>query len=76
MILSHYPPSPPKRTFRSPRERIRFRDEHRKSTCSGCRHNFYNHPKSQSPNGDVAVEENYSCWHLDLIRRGKCPYYS
>jgi len=64
------------RAFRSPAARLRFRDQHRKTTCSGCRHNYYNYPKPQSANGDVAVSESYSCWHLDRIWRGKCPIYS
>jgi len=66
----------PRRKFRSLRDRLGFRDTHRKTTCRGCRHNYYNFPKQQSPNGDVEVKESYSCWHLDLIHRGKCPIHS
>ena len=53
-------------------KRLRLRDKHRKTTCSGCRYNYYNFPK----NGDgwnVPVEKDYSCWHLELIKRGVCP---
>jgi hypothetical protein len=58
------------------RARITKRDKHRNSTCSGCRHNYYNFGKEQSPRGDVAVSEDYSCWFLDYIKRGKCSMKS
>jgi len=58
------------------RKRIALRDKHRNTTCRGCRSNYYNFSKPQSPNGDVAVSEDYSCWTLHRIRRGKCPAWS
>ena len=40
------------------------RDEWRARECAGCRSNYYNYPKAASPNGDVAVAHDYSCWSL------------
>jgi hypothetical protein len=54
------------------RKRIEKRNKHRNTTCSGCRHNYYNFAKGQSANGDVAVSEDYSCWSIMDISRGKC----
>jgi hypothetical protein len=54
------------------RKRIEKRNKYRNTVCSGCRHNYYNFAKGQSANGDVAVSEDYSCWNLKYITRGKC----
>ena len=53
----------------------RKRDKCRETVCVGCRHNYYNWPKPRIGN-DVAVPEDYMCWHLNLVKRGKCPCYS
>lgn len=58
------------------RKRIEKRNKYRNTVCRGCRHNYYNFPKPQSANGDVAVDEDYSCWSIDSISRGKCPAHS
>lgn len=54
---------------------LRRRDRFRHTLCNGCRHNYYNFPKMQSSRGDVAVSEDYYCWHIPNIRRGKCDIY-
>ena len=58
------------------RKRIEKRNKYRGTVCSGCRHNYYNYPKGKSDNGDVAVSEDYSCWSINSISRGKCPFRS
>jgi hypothetical protein len=58
------------------RKRLAKRDKYRGTVCLGCRHNYYNFPKGRSANGDVAVSEDYSCWSLGYIVRGKCSSYS
>ena len=55
---------------------LRNRDKYRGTLCSGCRHNYYNYPKGQSPNGDVAVSEDYYCWSIPEVKRGKCTAHS
>lgn len=57
------------------RKRIEKRNLHRGTTCLGCRHNYYNFPKVADSVG-VAVNADYSCWHLHLARREKCPQKS
>ena len=54
------------------KKRLEKRNANRNTVCTGCRHNYYNFPKPQSASGDVAVAEDYSCYHLNLIKRGKC----
>lgn len=54
---------------------LRRRDILRGTVCVGCRHNYYNYPKPASPRGDVAVAEDYHCWHIpnvDLRRKEPC----
>jgi hypothetical protein len=63
-------------TEQEKKKRLQKRDKYRNSTCQGCRHNYYNFPKEKSPNGDVAVSEDYSCWHMKSISRGICPFRS
>lgn len=57
------------------RRRLEKRDRCRNTVCVGCRSNYYNYPKPRGSNGDVEVEEDYSCWHLSLVRRGSCGGY-
>lgn len=40
------------------------RNKFRRHACSGCRHDYYNWEKPQGANGDVAVAEDYCCWHM------------
>jgi hypothetical protein len=55
------------------KKRLEKRNKYRNTVCSGCRHNYYNFPKGRSANGDVEVEEDYSCWSINSVSRGKCP---
>ena len=58
---------------------LRRRNRFRSTICVGCRHNYYNWPKPASPRGDVAVAEDYLCWHIknvDLRRKKPCIAYS
>jgi hypothetical protein len=51
----------------------------REKVCAGCRHDYYNWPKSASPNGDVAVSEDSHCWHMesvDLRMKTPCDIHS
>jgi len=48
------------------------RDKLRSTMCLGCRHNYYNWPKSQSAQGDVAVAEDYCCWFLGSVHDNFC----
>lgn len=57
------------------RKRLMRRNLYRGTVCAGCRNNYYNYPNPG--NGwDAAVPDGHSCWHLPLLRRGKCPQYS
>jgi len=55
-------------TAREKKARLAKRNKYRSTVCSCCRHNYYNWPKGRSANGDVEVEEDYSCWHLHCVR--------
>ena len=66
-------PDPKALEEQAQKARIVLRDRYRGTVCSGCRNNYYNYPKPKSPNGDVAVPEGYSCWHLNLIKNNRCP---
>jgi len=54
------------------RKRIEKRDLNRGTVCVGCHYNYYNWPKGASPNGDVAIPDDYSCWYIGRIAHGKC----
>jgi len=59
----------------SKRKILARRNRLRGTLCSGCRHNYYNWPKAASPRGDVAVADDYYCWHLpdvDLRKKEPC----
>jgi len=58
------------------KKRLEKRNKYRSTICSGCRHNYYNFPKGPSENGDVEVSDDYSCWSITSILRGKCSAYS
>ena len=56
-------------------EMIRRRNRLRNTLCAGCRHDYYNWPKPQSPRGDVAVANDSYCWHIpsvDLRKKEPC----
>ena len=57
------------------RRLLRKRDKYRTTVCAGCRHNYYNWPKPASPRGDVAVADDYYCWHLPEARAHGCVCY-
>lgn len=58
-------------TPREQKTRLQKCNRYRDSVCQGCCHNYYNFPKPT--NGiDVAVDSDYSCWHITSIKRGKC----
>jgi len=58
------------------KKRLEKRNKYRTTVCRGCRHNYYNFPKAQSANGDVEVPDDYSCWSITSVSRGKCPAHS
>ncbi len=62
----------PGETASQKRKRLIKRDLCRKTVCSGCHYNYYNFPTTG--NGwDAPVAEDYSCWYLDRVKRGRCP---
>jgi len=61
---------------RQHRANLTKRDHYRNTLCVGCRHNYYNFPKDRSPNGDVAVPDDYYCWSIPDVKRGKCSAHS
>ena len=63
-------------TNRQRTARLRRRDQYRTTVCVGCRHNYYNFPKPQNERGDVVVADDYSCWFIGEVNRGKCPQKS
>jgi hypothetical protein len=59
-------------TLRQKERRLELRNKHRKTTCVGCHYNFYNFPRPASDE-NIEVPEDYSCWYLGRVKRGKCP---
>jgi hypothetical protein len=57
------------------RKRIERRNRYRNTVCCGCRHNYYNFPRAND-GVNVGVSEDYSCWSIMRIFRGKCPHWS
>lgn len=55
-------------------KRLKLRNQHRATTCSGCKNNYYNFGR-ESNGWDVAVAEDYSCWYIEDIKRNKCKMY-
>jgi hypothetical protein len=55
--------------------RLALRDRHRETTCTGCHYNFYNYPKLADA-ASIEIPDDYSCWYLNRIKRGKCPLKS
>jgi len=60
----------------SDKANLKKRNQYRNTVCVGCRHNYYNYAKFQSPRGDVAVPEKYHCWYIPDVKNGKCRMYS
>ena len=54
-------------------KRIEKRNQYRTTVCSGCHYNYYNFPKAEADNIGVSIPEDYSCWYIDKVKRGKCP---
>jgi hypothetical protein len=52
------------------------RNRMRRTTCTGCRHNYYNYPKEKGANGDVAVDADYHCWTMEECKPSGCPGHS
>ena len=57
------------------KKRLEKRNRYRTTVCKGCRYNYSNYPK-ESDGWNAGVPKGYSCWHIDSIRRGKCPCHS
>ena len=57
------------------KKRIEKRNKYRNTVCRGCRHNYYNFPRS-GDGWNAGVDEDYSCWSIKDVFRGKCPCWS
>lgn len=47
--------------------------KYRGTVCVGCRNNYYNY--QAEGDGWNAPTSGMGCWHLDGIKRGKCPLF-
>lgn len=76
-VITLKPPTQQRAVKETPfqkRKRLERRNRYRDTVCRGCRNNFYNWPKP-SDGWNAAVPDDYSCWYIGEIRRGKCPMH-
>lgn len=71
-IVTNPQPCKKGETQRQKERRLEMRNRYRQTACTGCHYNFYNFPKP-ADDQSIEVPEDYSCWYLDRIKRGKCP---
>ncbi len=73
LIQRHVDATAGTKAEREKRKKAQLRDYNRNRVCRGCHYNRYNYESA----GDRmnAPTTGDGCWHLHMIKRGKCPMW-